>query len=49
MPPNHSKVDQDAAIRWDSRARMSGRELQSKYNVGYRTVNAAPPPARDLR
>ncbi|MCM6774551.1 hypothetical protein NDR87_13550 [Nocardia sp. CDC159] len=30
-----------AAIRRDSRAGMSGRELQRKYNVGYRTVNAA--------
>jgi hypothetical protein len=30
-----------AAIRRDSRSGMSGRELQRKYNVGYRTVDAA--------
>ncbi|MBF6229366.1 IS21 family transposase [Nocardia abscessus] len=41
MPPNQSKAQLFAAIRRDSRAGMSGRELQAKYNVGYRTVNAA--------
>ncbi|WP_327149295.1 hypothetical protein [Nocardia sp. NBC_01329] len=41
MPPNQSKAQLFAAIRRDSRAGMSGRELQAKYNIGYRTVNAA--------
>lgn len=41
MLPNQSKAQLYAAIRRDSRAGMSGRDLQAKYNVGYRTVNAA--------
>lgn len=41
MPPNQSKTQLYAAIRRDSRAGRSGQELQAKYNVGYRTVNAA--------
>ncbi|PXX58468.1 hypothetical protein DFR70_114152 [Nocardia tenerifensis] len=41
MPPNQSKAQLYAAIRRDSRAGMSGRELRRKYNVGYHTVNAA--------
>ncbi|GAA5091468.1 IS21 family transposase [Nocardia iowensis] len=41
MPPRQSKVELYAAIRRDSRAGMSGRELQGKYNVSYRTVRAA--------
>lgn len=41
MPPRQTKVELYAAIRRDSRAGMSGRELQHKYNVGYRTVAAA--------
>ncbi|WP_280255428.1 hypothetical protein [Nocardia wallacei] len=41
MPPNQSSAQLYAAIRRDSRAGMSGRDLQAKYGVGYRTVNAA--------
>ncbi|MGF6882804.1 hypothetical protein ABIA39_001746 [Nocardia sp. GAS34] len=41
LPLRASKVELYAAIRRDSRAGMSGRELQGKYNVGYRTVAAA--------
>ncbi|MGV9823496.1 hypothetical protein [Nocardia xishanensis] len=41
MPPNQSKAQLYAAIRRDSRAGMSGREILRKYNVGYHTVNAA--------
>lgn len=36
-----SRVELYAAIRRDARAGMSGRELQSKHGVGYRTVSAA--------
>lgn len=41
MPPRQSKVELYAAIRRDSRAGMSGRGLERKYNVSYRTVRAA--------
>ncbi|MBF6175191.1 IS21 family transposase [Nocardia blacklockiae] len=41
MPPRQSKVELYAAIRRDSRAGMSGRALERKYNVSYRTVRAA--------
>jgi hypothetical protein len=40
-PPRQSKVELYAAIRRDSRAGVSGRDLQRKYNVGYQTVRAA--------
>lgn len=40
-PPRQSKVELYAAIRRDSRAGVSGRDLQRKYNIGYQTVRAA--------
>jgi hypothetical protein len=40
MPPN-SRVELYAAIRRDARAGVSGRELQRKHGVGWRTVQAA--------
>ncbi|MGQ4619086.1 DUF6879 family protein [Nocardia sp. R7R-8] len=40
-PPRQSKVELYAAIRRDSRAGVSGRDLQRKCNVGYQTVRAA--------
>ena len=39
--PCQSKVELYAAIRRDARAGMSGRALQTKYGVGWRTVQAA--------
>lgn len=39
--PRQSKVELYAAIRRDARAGMSGRALQAKYGVGWRTVQAA--------
>jgi len=33
MPPV-SKVELCAAIRWDARARMSGRAMERKHGVG---------------
>ncbi|MEU7632041.1 IS21 family transposase [Nocardia sp. NPDC049220] len=41
MPSGQSKVQLYAAIRRDSRAGMSGRQLERKHKVGYRTVKAA--------
>lgn len=40
MPPN-SRVELYAAIRRGARAGISGRELQRKHGVGWRTVQAA--------
>lgn len=40
MPP-HSRVELYAAIRRDTRARVSSREIQRKHGVGWRTVQAA--------
>jgi hypothetical protein len=45
MPPN-SRVELYAAIRRDARAGVSGREIQRKHGVGWRTVQAAVAPAR---
>lgn len=39
--PRQSKVELYAAIRRDARAGMSGRALQAKYGVGWRTVQTA--------
>jgi transposase len=39
--PPRSKVELYAAIRRDSRAGMSGRSLERKYGVGFRTVQKA--------
>ncbi|WP_063036292.1 IS21 family transposase [Nocardia grenadensis] len=39
--PRQSKVELYAAIRRDARAGLSGRALQAKYGVGWRTVQAA--------
>ncbi|MEV0766691.1 IS21 family transposase [Nocardia salmonicida] len=39
--PRQTKVELYAAIRRDARAGMSGRALQTKYGVGWRTVQAA--------
>lgn len=36
-----SRVELYASIRRDPRAGMSGRELQRKYGIGWRTVQAA--------
>jgi transposase len=36
-----SRVERYAAIRRDARAGMSGRELQRRHGVGWRTVQAA--------
>ncbi|MET9611945.1 IS21 family transposase [Kitasatospora indigofera] len=49
-----SKVDLYAAIRRDSRAGLSGRALERKYGVGFRTVQKAlssawPEPRKKLR
>jgi transposase len=40
MPPN-SRVELYLAIRRDARAGVSGREIQRKHGVGWRTVQAA--------
>ncbi|WP_228839471.1 IS21 family transposase [Nocardia farcinica] len=39
--PRQSKVELYAAIRRDAKAGMSGRQLQAKYGVGWRTLQAA--------
>jgi transposase len=39
--PSMSKVELYAAIRRDSRAGVSGRAIERKYNVGWRTVQKA--------
>ncbi len=39
--PRQSKVELYAAIRRDARAGVTGRALQAKYGVGWRTVQAA--------
>ncbi|MFC6013104.1 hypothetical protein [Nocardia lasii] len=39
--PRQTKVELYAAIRRDARAGMSGRASQTKYGVGWRTVQAA--------
>ncbi|VFA96302.1 hypothetical protein [Nocardia cyriacigeorgica] len=39
--PCQSKVELYAAIRRDARAGLSGRALQAKHGVGWRTVQAA--------
>lgn len=39
--PRNSRVELYAAIRRDARAGVSGRELQRKHGVGWRTVQAA--------
>ncbi|WP_308212868.1 IS21 family transposase [Mycolicibacterium arenosum] len=39
--PQPSRVELYAAIRRDSRAGLSGREIERKHGVGRRTVNAA--------
>lgn len=41
MSSGQSKVQLYAAIRRDSRAGLSGRQLERKHKVGYRTVKAA--------
>jgi transposase len=41
MPPSQPRVELYAAIRRDARAGLSGRALQRKHGVGYRTVAAA--------
>jgi transposase len=41
LPRRQSKVELYAAIRREARAGVSGRELQRRYNVGYRTVAQA--------
>lgn len=52
MAPRRSKVELYAAIRRDSRAGLSGREIERKHRVGWRTVQAAlssawPAPRKD--
>jgi hypothetical protein len=44
MPP--SKVELYAAIRRDVRSGLSGRAIERKYGVGWRTVVAAMSSAR---
>jgi len=39
--PSMSKVELYAAIRRESRAGVSGRAIERKYNVGWRTVQKA--------
>lgn len=39
--PRQTKVELYAAIRRDARAGMSGRASQTKYGIGWRTVQAA--------
>ena len=39
--PDLSKVELYSAIRRDSRAGVSGRGLERKYRVGWRTVHKA--------
>jgi hypothetical protein len=41
VPPHRSKVQLYAAIRRDSREGLSNREIERKYSVGWRTVQAA--------